>query len=136
MKTIAAFSKAEEAHMLRARLEGSGIAAYVRDEYMVTLDWMYANAIGGVKVEVADEDYPAAVEFLAAEGGGQPPAESKPSRHAADRYVKLLTLLMAGLFLLLLANSGASTPADIARALVTTCILSVAITVVCALADL
>ncbi|MBW8782506.1 MAG: DUF2007 domain-containing protein [Verrucomicrobia bacterium] len=140
MKTIAAFSKAEDAHLLRARLEGNGIAAYVRDEYMVTLDWMYSNAIGGVKVEVSDEDYPAAVEFLteekAAFASEQPLAVAKPPRHAVARYLRLLSFLMACLFLLLLANGGVKTQADLVWALVTSCGLSVAITVVCALANL
>ena len=57
MKTLAAFSKPIDAQMLIARLEGSGIAAYARDEHMVTLDWLASNAVGGVKVDVADEDY-------------------------------------------------------------------------------
>lgn len=47
------------------RLEGSGIAAHVRDENMVTLDWLASLAVGGVKVDVADEDYEAALEVLA-----------------------------------------------------------------------
>lgn len=69
MRTLASFSKAEDAHLLRARLEGSGIAAYVRDENMVSVDWLYSNAIGGVKVDVADEDFIAARELLAADHG-------------------------------------------------------------------
>jgi hypothetical protein len=64
MKTLAAFSKPIDAHMLIARLEGSGIAAFARDENMVTLDWLASNAIGGVKVDVADEDYERAVEIM------------------------------------------------------------------------
>lgn len=65
MKIIAAFSKPIEAHMLIARLAGSGVTAYARDEHMVTLDWLASNAIGGVKVEVADEDYSRALEIIA-----------------------------------------------------------------------
>src|SRR4051812_17514481 len=79
MKNLAAFSKPIDAHMLIARLEGSGIAAFARDENMVTLDWLASNAIGGVKVDVADEDYERAVEIMntpAGDGreGGQPSA--------------------------------------------------------------
>jgi hypothetical protein len=65
MKTIAAFSQPIDAHLLIARLAGSGITAYARDEHMVTLDWLASNAVGGVKVDVADEDYPRALELLA-----------------------------------------------------------------------
>jgi hypothetical protein len=65
MKTLAAFNQPMDAHLLIARLEGNGIKAYARDENMVTLDWLASNAIGGVKVDVADEDYAKALEILA-----------------------------------------------------------------------
>jgi len=65
MKTIAAFSKPIDAHMLVARLGGSGVTAFVRDEHMVTLDWLASNAIGGVKVDVGDEDLERALEIMA-----------------------------------------------------------------------
>ena len=55
------------AYLLRARLEGSGITAYVRDEYLITLDWLYSNAVGAVKVDVSDEDYEKALEILRSE---------------------------------------------------------------------
>lgn len=32
---------------------------------MVSLDWLASNAIGGVKVDVADEDYTRALEIMA-----------------------------------------------------------------------
>ena len=65
MRTLAAFNHADQAHLLRMRLEGSGIAAHVRDEHMVTLDWLASLAVGGVKVDVADEDSEAALAVLA-----------------------------------------------------------------------
>jgi hypothetical protein len=64
MKTLAAFSKPIDAHMLIAKLEGSGVRAFIRDEHMVTLDWLASNAIGGVKVDVADEDFARAREVM------------------------------------------------------------------------
>ncbi len=64
MKMLASFSQPMDAYLLRARLEGSGITAYVRDENLITLDWLYSNAVGGVKVDVADEDYERARELL------------------------------------------------------------------------
>lgn len=72
MKTLRSFSIPIQAHLLRARLEGAGIPAYLRDENMVTLDWLAALAIGGVKVEVSDDDYLRALEYLATDtkGGG------------------------------------------------------------------
>lgn len=65
MKTVAAFSIPIDAHLLIARLKGNGIEAYARDENIVTMDWLISNAIGGVKVDVADEDYARALEIMA-----------------------------------------------------------------------
>ncbi len=67
MTTIATFSKSEEAHLFRTRLEAAGIPAFVQDEHLVQLDWLYSNAIGGVRVQIADEDVAAARAFLAAD---------------------------------------------------------------------
>jgi len=73
MKTLATFSAPIEAHLLVSRLEGNGIPAFLRDEHMVTLDWLASNALGGVKVDVNDEDYDRALELIAA--GPTPAAE-------------------------------------------------------------
>jgi hypothetical protein len=70
--TLATFSKPEEAHLLRTRLEAAGIPAFVQDEHIVQMDWLYSNAIGGVRVQIADEDVPAAQEFLAADSEQRP----------------------------------------------------------------
>lgn len=50
--------------MLRCRLEAAGLTAYIRDEYTVQMNWMLSNAVGGVSVEVADEDLEAAREIM------------------------------------------------------------------------
>jgi hypothetical protein len=65
VKTIATFSKPEEAHLFRTRLEAAGIPAFVQDENFVQLDWLYSNAIGGVRVQILDDDLEATREFLA-----------------------------------------------------------------------
>jgi rubredoxin len=67
MKTIATFSKPEEAHLFRTRLEAAGFPAFVQDEYFVQNNWLWSNAIGGVRVQVGDEDGDAVREFLAAD---------------------------------------------------------------------
>jgi len=64
MITIATFSKVEEAHLLRMRLEDAGVSAYLRDENTIQIDWLYSNALGGVRVDVADEDVDAAKAVL------------------------------------------------------------------------
>ena len=56
MVTIARFSTTEEAHLLRLQLAAGGVEAFILDEYMVQLDWLISNAIGGVRVQIAEED--------------------------------------------------------------------------------
>lgn len=64
MPIIATFTKVEEAHLAVSKLEGSGVDAWLRDEATASLYWLYSNAIGGVKVEVAEEDVERAREIL------------------------------------------------------------------------
>jgi hypothetical protein len=95
MKTVATFSKPEDAHLLRAHLEGNGIAAFVRDDETVSTDWALSNAIGGVKVDVADEDQAAATAFVSAfttrHAGAAGPGKKK---HGFDRYLKLFAIVL------------------------------------------
>ncbi len=51
-ETVATFSGPIEAHLARARLEAEGIPCMVMDEYLVRIDWLLSNAIGGVKLVV------------------------------------------------------------------------------------
>lgn len=60
MQTVASFSRGEDAHLFRTFLDSQGIEAYVFDEYVPQLFWQYTQAIGGVRVAVADEDLEAA----------------------------------------------------------------------------
>jgi len=65
MTIVATYSTPAEAHVALTRLEGSGLHAAIRDEYTVTFNWLLSNAIGGVKLEVPDEEAAAAREILA-----------------------------------------------------------------------
>jgi hypothetical protein len=104
MKTIAAFTKAEDAHNLRAFLEGSGITAFVRDENTVGADPLYSNAVGGVKVDVEDEDFMRASDLYATTKG---PVVVQPKVHyGALRYVKLFAAVFLGAFFFLLVRGS------------------------------
>ena len=78
MKTIATFAKPEEAHLLRMRLEAVGIEAFVQDEYMVQTDILFSDAIGGVRVQVADENVEEALKLMS-EDTGVPQEEVEPA---------------------------------------------------------
>jgi len=52
--TVAQFSLGTEAHIFRARLEAENIPAYVADEHQINANWLWSNALGGVKVRVPE----------------------------------------------------------------------------------
>jgi hypothetical protein len=63
MKTVARFHKAEDAYLFRSYLESEDIAAYVFDEYVPQVQWLWTQAIGGIRVLVGGEDTERAVEL-------------------------------------------------------------------------
>ena len=75
MTTIATFTLPEDAYLLRMRLESVGIEAFIQDETFIQMDILYSNAVGGVRVQVADEDVSAVHEFLAEDAGISPEAD-------------------------------------------------------------
>src|SRR3954464_9164202 len=75
METIATFSKPEDAHLLRMRLEAAGIEAFVQDENVIQMDWLLSNAVGGVRVQVGNDDVAAALDLVSADKGIQPSDE-------------------------------------------------------------
>lgn len=79
MKTIARFGKSEDAHLCRMHLGSLGIEAYVQDENMAQLEQPLSNAVGGVRVEVNDEDYDAATHLLATDKGVPPEVDASPA---------------------------------------------------------
>ena len=41
-----------------------GITAFVADEHLVTMNWLYSNAVGGVRLRVLAEDVEPALPLL------------------------------------------------------------------------
>jgi hypothetical protein len=77
MKTVATFSKAEDAHLLRMHLGSTGFEAFVQDENISQLEQPWSEGAGGVRVQVADEQYETAAEFLRLDRGN-PSVPPKP----------------------------------------------------------
>jgi hypothetical protein len=105
MLTVATFIKPEDAHMLRLRLEAGGVPAYIQDENMVQTDWLYSNAIGGVRVQIAEDDVARAKEILQdpgieAEPVGMPACPKCSSTNTAldelPRRLSFLSLMLTG----------------------------------------
>lgn len=64
MITIAKFPSVDDALLARMKLEGSGVEAFVPDELTASTNWFYTNAIGGIRLQVREEDRERALEVL------------------------------------------------------------------------
>ena len=62
--TIAVFSHSIEAEVAKNFLDSAEIPSFVFDGHTVTMNWLYSNAIGGVKLKVRREDVHKAQELL------------------------------------------------------------------------
>ena len=66
MVTVATFDMPTEAHLAKGLLEANGLTAFLADELTVGVAWHLSNAIGGVKLQVAEDDVEHAASILAA----------------------------------------------------------------------
>ena len=64
MVTIRKFRDLPEALFAKGRLESAGIECAMVDDNMVRLDWFISNLLGGVKLQVSQEDATDAEEIL------------------------------------------------------------------------
>ncbi len=67
MTTIATYGDVVEANLARSLLESADIRAFLADEGTVGLAWHLTTALGGVKLQVADEDAKKAAAALFAQ---------------------------------------------------------------------
>lgn len=63
--TIAVYDLPYEAQIARARLQAEGIETFIADEYTISMQWLYSQALGGVKLQVRARDSNWAAEILA-----------------------------------------------------------------------
>ena len=63
--TIATYDDLPSAQIALGRLEAEGIVASLADHNLVQTDWLYAVAVGGIKLQVAPEDAERARAVLA-----------------------------------------------------------------------
>jgi hypothetical protein len=62
--TIATFQSVLDANVAQRKLEMEGVESYLADENMVSTLWIYSQAVGGVRLQVSDEDEQKAKEIL------------------------------------------------------------------------
>jgi len=64
MVTLRIFDNSIEAHLAKSRLEVEGISSYIFDEHIVTLNPLYNNLVGGIKLKVSEFDLEKAQRIL------------------------------------------------------------------------
>ncbi len=62
--TIRRFRQGAEAYLSKTKLESEGIDCFVQDEHLISLNWLYSVAIGGVRLQVKSCDVKRAQEIL------------------------------------------------------------------------
>ena len=67
----------QEAHLAKAKLESEGISVFLKDEMTAQVHNFYSNAIGGVKLQVAEKDYQKAKDILKTAGYIQEPEQDE-----------------------------------------------------------
>lgn len=114
MVTISSYSTPYEANMVKSQLESAGIPVFIADEYTIGMNWLYSNALGGVKVQVSESLASEAQEFLAYEvdipkthdldNATCPQCGSKNTGDFLDKRRSLLTWALLGIPLFLPAK--------------------------------
>ena len=71
--TVRTFWDPLRAHMAQIRLDDAEIESVLLDENLVAMDWLMANAVGGIKLQVRAPDAQRADAILAEESGSRVP---------------------------------------------------------------
>lgn len=91
--TVATFWQPMDAHMARIKLESMDIDCVLLDEYLVATDWLYANAVGGIKLQVHEERVAEAQEALERRGdGGSSDALADPDDGDSDGVIRYASI--------------------------------------------
>ncbi len=88
--TIQTYTYPNEMSIVRGLLESEGIETFVRDEIISQVNPFYANAVGGIKLQVHEEDYLRAREILV-EKGFIKEGKKQETDHLEDKLTRLLT---------------------------------------------
>jgi len=56
LKTLRTFDDSIQANLVKAKLESRGVLCFLKDEHSVTMNPLYINTLGGIKLQVPVED--------------------------------------------------------------------------------
>jgi len=54
--TVAQYRDLPEAWLAKSKLEAAGITCFLENEYIIGANWLYSDALGGVKLNVSKEN--------------------------------------------------------------------------------
>jgi hypothetical protein len=66
------FSFLPEALVAKGVLDSAGVRCFLTDENTVRMDWLWSNALGGVRLWVREDDLPEAATLLSPEYSNEP----------------------------------------------------------------
>lgn len=84
LHTVARFHDPIEAHIACGRLRAEGIDAHVADDQLAVANWEWRLAVGGVRVQVAEDDIELARRVLKELDSGGFALEPDPLPDAAE----------------------------------------------------
>ena len=90
MVTIRTCYSLPEAQVIQSHLQGSGIEAFLPDEMTVQNDWLLTNALGGVRVQVWEDDAERAAEVLREASAGNEQETAKICPHCGAELKEYL----------------------------------------------
>lgn len=61
---VRTFSSVPDAHVARSVLDAAGVPAHLADANIIAADWLYSNAVGGVKLLVPSDRLDEAIALL------------------------------------------------------------------------
>jgi ribosomal protein L40E len=64
MYNIARYTYLLDAQLDQLKLSQYGVESFIADEYMVSMQWFYTDAIGGIRLQVFDSDVEKAIEVF------------------------------------------------------------------------
>lgn len=82
LTTIARYSFPHEAQLARCSLEAAGIPAFIADEHTINMQWLYSDAMGGVRLQVPPEHAGQALALLATDFSDSLPEHGLPAEQA------------------------------------------------------
>ncbi len=62
--TIAQYRDLPTAGLAQSTLESAGIICFLDNQFMIGINWLYSNALGGVKLQVLETDVEQALKLL------------------------------------------------------------------------